>query len=172
MTPQLQDRPRTRTRPAPTLVLGLGNILLRDEGIGVRVVEALQALGLPAGVDAFDGGTAGFELIDILADRDRVIVIDAIDTDDPPGTVVRLTPADLEPTAPQPVSVHEIGFLDALEGARRLGVAPREVVILGVRPSEVHWGLTLSPVLARLVTQLVALVQTELAGMDPPPEST
>ena len=68
----------------PVLVLGIGNILLRDEGVGVRVIEALGSHKLPAGVERADGGTAGADLVDLLADRRKVIVVDAIEGAWPP----------------------------------------------------------------------------------------
>jgi hydrogenase maturation protease len=157
-----------RAAVCPTLVLGLGNILLQDEGVGVRVVEALQGLPLPPGVEVVDGATAGMALLDILADRRRVIVIDAVDGDWEPGTVVRLGPDDLLPQQSQAVSLHELGLLEALIAARRLGVAPQEMVILGVRPYEVACGLSLSREMAALLPRVVKLVLAELGADDAP----
>lgn len=159
-------------RPAPTLVLGLGNILLRDEGIGVRVIEALQSFTLPAGVELFDGATAGMDLLDIIADRERLIVVDAIDADVPPGTVLRLTPEDLVPRTEPCVSVHDMGLFEALLAARRLRREPRDVVVLGVRPHTIACGLELSPTMAALMPQLIQAVWNELetpslAGSEP-----
>jgi hydrogenase maturation protease len=142
-------------------VLGLGNILLRDEGIGVRVIEAMQDAPLPPGVELFDGATAGIDLLNALADRRKVIVVDAIDSSDPPGTVRRLRPEELVGNAAA-VSLHEFGLLETLTVARQLGCAPAEVVILGVRPIEIDAGLELSPAAAALVPQLIALVRAEL----------
>ena len=79
-------------RRCPILVLGIGNILLCDEGVGVRVIEALQTMELPATVEVFDGATAGVDLLDVLADRRKVIVIDAVQADGPCGAVFRFTP--------------------------------------------------------------------------------
>jgi len=78
----------THTR-TPILVLGIGNILLRDEGIGVRVIEALGQQQLPAQVELVDGGTAGADLLDILSDRQVVIIVDAAVFDAPPGTLLK-----------------------------------------------------------------------------------
>ena len=89
-TQQAQGADNKGTHSCPMLVLGVGNILLRDEGIGVRVVEAMQKLDLPPEVELFDGATAGMDLLNVLADRRKVIVIDAIEGDYEPGTVLRL----------------------------------------------------------------------------------
>ncbi len=78
----------------PVLVLGIGNILLRDEGVGVRVIEKLQLMDLPDGVEVVDGGTAGADLLDVIAEREKVIVIDATDVNAEPGGIVRFTAAE------------------------------------------------------------------------------
>lgn len=147
---------------APILVLGLGNILLRDEGVGVRAVEAMQRLDLPRGVELFDGATAGLDLLDVLADRRKVIVIDAIEGEVDPGTVLRLGVDDLVPREGRGVSLHELGFMETLAVARRLGIAPQEVIVLGVKPKDVSWGLDLSPEIDRLVPEIVRHVVGEL----------
>ena len=76
-------------RCSKTLILGVGNVLLCDEGIGVRVIEFLQKQTLPDDIELVDGGTAGADLIDILADRETVIIVDAVRSDKPAGTIVR-----------------------------------------------------------------------------------
>ncbi len=146
---------------APTLVLGLGNLLLRDEGVGVHVVRALRECDLPADVELCDGGTLGMGLLDTLAERARVIVIDAI-AGYPPGTVVRLTAEQLAPAVERRLSAHELGLHETLATARQLGVAPREVVVIGVSPHDLRMGLELSPEVAALVPRVVELVRAEL----------
>ena len=162
MLSQAEPTRRTRTRPCPVLVLGLGNILLRDEGVGVRVIEAMERLELPANVELFDGATAGLDLLGVLAGRRKVIVIDAIDGDCEPGTVLRLGPEDLVFQGGPGVSLHEIGLMETLAAARQLGIAPQEVVILGVKPKDVRHGLALSPEIGGLVPSIVDRVTAEL----------
>ena len=162
MLSETQQHRGVQTQSCPILVLGLGNILLRDEGVGVRVVEAMERVDLSPGVEIIDGATAGFDLIDVLADRRKVIVIDAIDGQCEPGTVIRLTPEDLVPQGNRGVSLHEMGLLEALTAAGQLGVAPDEVVIFGVRPNNVSCGLDLSLEIARLVPAIIELVLAEL----------
>ncbi len=155
---------RTHPNPCPTLVLGLGNILLRDEGVGVRVVEAMEGLELPPDVELFDGGTAGLDLLDVLAHRRKVIVVDAVEGSSAPGTVLRLSPEDLVPQAAPTVSLHEVGFLETLTVARQLGIAPAEVVVLGIKPKEVSCGLDLSPEIARLIPRVIELVLADVGA--------
>ncbi len=163
MLTELSPQPAPAGTPtSPILVLGVGNILLRDEGVGVHVVRALQDVALPAGVELYDGGTAGFALIDVLANRQKVIVIDAVDAGRPAGTVLRLTPRDLGDQPGVKLSLHEVSFAETLRAAEQLGLAPREVVILGVQPQTVAYGLDLSPQIAGLIPQIVELVRAEL----------
>jgi len=162
MLAQTEHSSESQTRSCPTLVLGLGNILLRDEGVGVRVVQAMERMALPREVEVFDGATAGVDLLDVLAERRKVVVIDAIAGDSPPGTVLRLTPADLAPRHERGVSLHDLGLLETLALAEQLNVSPEEVVIIGVKPHSVACGLELSPELARAVPQIIELVLAEL----------
>lgn len=162
MSAQTGQHPETPTQTSPTLVLGLGNILLRDEGVGVRVVQAAEQRTRPPGVELFDGATAGLDLLDVLAHREKVIVIDAIDGACAPGTVLRLRADDLVSDHRESISLHEIGFLETLTIARQLGIAPKEVIIIGVQPHEVSCGLDLSPEMARRVPKIIELIWQEL----------
>lgn len=162
MLSQTQSSRRKCTQPSPLLVLGVGNILLRDEGVGVRVVEAMERMSLPPGVELFDGATAGLDLLDVLAHRRKVVIIDAVDGDCEPGTVLRLDLEDLAPQAGQGVSLHEIGLSEALRASKQLGIAPQEVVVLGVKPKNEDCGLELSPEIARLVPDIIEFVLAEL----------
>lgn len=142
------------------LILGIGNILLRDEGVGVRVIEALQNESLPQDVELADGGTAGADLIDVIADRPRLIVIDAIGGEAPPGTVYRMRGEDLLPN-PQAMSLHELGLYDMLTMARQMGCSPGEVVILGVRPQSVEPGIELTDTVKKVLPKLVSAALEE-----------
>ncbi len=151
--------------PAPTLVLGIGNILMADDGVGARVVEELEKLrdtSLPASVDLIEGGTAGLALVDLIEGRRKVIVIDAIHGGGEPGSLHRLAPGDLEAGGSSAMSLHDFGLPDALEMARRLGSAPAEVVIFGIAAKEICPRLALSPEVARAVPEAVKLVLEEL----------
>jgi hydrogenase maturation protease len=146
------------------LVLGIGNILLRDEGVGVRVIEAMQQMPLPDDVELIDGGTAGADLVDLLADRPKVIVVDAIQGDATPGTILRMTAEDLLPEPGECISLHQLGLVQSLLIARRLGCAPREVVIFGIQPSQIAPGLELTPAVAAAVPTAIRLVLAELSA--------
>lgn len=104
----------TETKQEKTLVLGLGNVLMGDEGIGVYVVRALEAHTLPPGVECLDGGTGGFTLLEPLEQAGRIILIDAANDGHPVGTVTRTTPRftrDYPPT----ITAHDVGMKDLLD---------------------------------------------------------
>jgi len=144
----------------PVLILGIGNILLRDEGIGPRLIEALEKEALPPGVELCDGGTAGGDLIDVLAERQKVIIIDSIDADGPPGTIFKLSQDDLAKPSPG-ISLHELGISETLEMTRQLSCAPRNVVIFGIKPASTEYGTELSAQVLAITPRLITLVLTE-----------
>lgn len=157
-----ESRPRAQRRPV--LVLGVGNVLRSDEGVGVHVVEAMREVLLPGDAEVFDGGTAGLDLLDVISDRRKVIVIDAVQAEHEPGSILRLRPEDLGPDMTDSLSLHEAGFMSALRAAALLSAGPDEVVLFGVRPKEVGWGLKLSDAVAAQVPRIIDLVLAELGG--------
>ena len=153
-----------------TLVLGLGNILLRDEGVGVRVVERLlEKYDFPEGVRVMDGGTLGLDLLPFLEEASRLLVIDAVQARKPPGTLVRLVgdeiPIFLDASK---VSPHQEGLQDLLAVAVLKGYLPDEVVFWGAQITSLGVGLDLSEAVAEQVDVLAEKVLAELAqwGID------
>ena len=144
------------------LVLGIGNILLRDEGVGVRVIEQMQTMHLPDDVELVDGGTAGADLLDVLAERRKVIVIDAVQADCEPGTVLQFTADDLVRPEGVGMSLHELGLGEALTMTRHLGCSPKDVVVFGIKPKDIGCGLELSEEIAASVPKVIELVLAEI----------
>ena len=141
---------------APILVLGIGNILLRDEGVGVHIVRALDGLPLPDGVELFDGGTAGADLLDVISERHKLIVVDALDADVPPGTILKMRPEDLGTDRSGSLSLHEFGIAETLMTARRLNCSPSQVVILAIKPEDTQCGLELSPAMQQWMPRILS----------------
>jgi hydrogenase maturation protease len=108
-----------------TLVMGVGNPLMRDEGVGVRVAEVLMAhFDFPSEVEVIDAGTMGLGIINLFRDIDRLLVVDAVDgTGEPPGTVVRMTPEELAPNQVMH-SLHDVRLADVLSSAELAGHRP------------------------------------------------
>ena len=147
---------------APKLLIGIGNILRGDDGVGVEVVTRLARLSLPVDVEVYEAGTAGAELAAVLEDRELVVVVDAIDAGQPAGAVFRLAPETLQPAARGGLSMHDMHVLHALDETRLLGTAPREVAILAVQVANVALGIGLSPAVDAVVERVVELAAREL----------
>ena len=143
------------------LVLGLGNILLSDEGVGVKVVEELQrGYDFSDSVEIIDGGTMGMELLSYFDERSHILIIDAVKTDNKPGTIVRID----DPPAffSTKISPHQIGLADVLGAAAITDNLPRNLVLFGIEPKEISTGLDLSSEIAQNLSRLVDMVITEL----------
>ena len=153
------------------LVLGLGNILLKDEGVGVHVVERLQTLDLPGNVEVIDGGTAGLNVLSLAADVDRLVIIDALRAGREPGTICKLRFKGKEanelarvfgPDSRAKISLHQLGLIDALAATEKLGCMPGEIVIIGVEPKEINYGLELTEQVKLKVLEIVNTVLEEI----------
>jgi hydrogenase maturation protease len=148
------------------LVLGLGNLLCRDDGLGPAAVAALERSWRPApGCVVEDGGTLGLSLLPAVGDARRVILIDAVRGDGPPGTPVRLTGEQIDPAVRERLSVHQVGVADVVDALRLLGRMPEEVVLLGVVPESVGLGLGLTPPVEAALPGLLERVVAESARL-------
>jgi hydrogenase maturation protease len=147
------------------LVLGLGNVLLGDEGVGVRVIERLRKqYDFSREVQILDGGTLGLDLLPYVQDASRLLVVDAVQANEPPGTLVRLASAEIPIFLDAcKVSAHQEGLQDLLAVASLKGYLPQDVVFWGVQIDSLRVGLALSPVVAERVGPLVGNVVGELA---------
>jgi len=197
-SPQAQS-PRSTQVTAPTwvtgstgspsqvnvLILGLGNPLRRDDGVGPRVIEELKAGGLPEGVTALDGGAGGLDLLQVMDGWDDVVVVDAANVDmdgrlerddavtrsDPvaedsgclaPGEFVRFTPQQARLSeSPRDFSFHHAGLADVLALAGALDRPLPSIVIFGVQPRDVGWGEGLSPDIEAKLPALIDAVLEE-----------
>lgn len=117
-----------------TTILGLGNILLRDEGFGVHFLKELEKnYHFPENVKLVDGGTLGYGLLDTISSCDRLLVIDIIKSDDQPGSIYRFTRTEMELQLPPPTSAHEVEFFDVLCKAEMMEELP-ETIFLCITP--------------------------------------
>lgn len=149
------------------VVLGVGNLILTDEGVGVRVVEALlRDYRMPDGVDVIDGGTSGMELLEDLSHLDLLIVVDAIAAGQPPATLVTLRDDEVPVFFRRNLSPHAIGLSDVLASLEFMEAAPQACVIIGVQPVSMELGTELTPEIAAQVPALVQHVVDELAAHD------
>lgn len=154
------------------LVMGVGNPLMRDEGIGPRVVETLrEAFVFPDNVDIVDAGTMGLTILELLRGVDQLVVVDAVkDTGHEPGTVMLLTPEEMAPTQIMH-SLHDTALVDVLDTAALLDAAPETIAVCVQIDAIEEWVLELSaPVEAAVpVAAAAVLDQLERLGVTPVP---
>jgi hydrogenase maturation protease len=144
------------------LVLGLGNVLCGDDGVGVVAAEELaRRFAIPPGVRVLDGGTLGLSLMSHIGAGDDLLILDAIRAEAPPGTLVRLEGEDVAPAVRHRLSVHQIGVADLLDGLRLVGGLPRRLVLVGLVPATLELGLGLSPAVAAAMPDLLAAAVEE-----------
>jgi hydrogenase maturation protease len=149
-----------------TLVLGVGNPLMRDDGIGPRVIEMLRAgYTFPENVEVVDAGTMSFMILDLLRGVDRLIVIDAVrDTGKPPGTVFRMTPEEIAPNQVAH-SLHDMRLIDVLQAADLVGSMP-QTIAFGVQIEAIEqWVLELSDPVEAAIPIAAGAVLEELRAL-------
>jgi hydrogenase maturation protease len=149
-------------------ILGVGNVLCTDDGIGPAAVERLsREFDAPDGVAILDGGTLGLSLLHIIEESDEVIIVDAIRMDSAPGTLVSLEGDEVLPAVRLRLSVHQVGVADLLDAARLRGRLPGRLILLGIVPESIELGFGLSPSASSAMPSLVDAIvrQTELLGV-------
>ncbi len=144
------------------VILGLGNILMKDEGVGVHVAREVEKRELPDYVEIIDGGTASTDILASMGGVDKLIIIDALKGGEKPGTVYRLYPEDLPVPSESFVSLHQIDVLLGLSLARKTGSTPKETVIIGIEPKEIDWGIGLTPEIDKKIPGIVDNILGEI----------
>lgn len=148
---------------ASILVLGIGNPLLEDEGVGPRAIEELaRRYRFSPAIDLLEGGTAGFSLLPRILEAERLLVLDAIQAGEPPGSLLVLDGSSLPPAYGKKLSPHQIGLGDVLAVAR-LYDGPKEVAVLGVEPESLNLQIGLSPKVAEALEKLIEAAIDQLA---------
>jgi len=146
-----------------TLILGIGNLLMTDDGIGVHAVQRLAAeFSFSPEVEIIDGGTLGLDLLPLLEGLERLLIIDAMETGGPPGTIRRLTGEDIPVAFETRLSPHQMGLKDLLAVSRLMGTAVPDMVLLGVQPECIGLGMELSPAVAAQLDCLIERTLQEL----------
>jgi hydrogenase maturation protease len=146
------------------LVLGLGNAVMGDDAFGGQAVaELLRLFALPAGVRAIDGGTLGLDLLPMLEEVERLLVVDALDMGAAPGSIFRLQGEEVPRAFAHKLSVHQMGLQDLLAVAELCGHLPAELVVWGAQPASIEPGMEISPPVAAALSPVVEQVARELA---------
>ncbi|MDI6889351.1 MAG: HyaD/HybD family hydrogenase maturation endopeptidase [Thermodesulfovibrionales bacterium] len=148
--------------PQKIFILGVGNVLLSDEGVGVHVANELMKMDLPSNVTVVEGGTDGFHLLNVITEADRLIVVDAVKGGGAPGSIYRF---DINEVRNCPAgfktSVHQIGILEVIDLSGLIGKTPQTTVI-GVEPKSLELGMELSPEIKTKIPRIIELIFEEL----------
>lgn len=158
-----QERSEVRGKKARSYekiaILGLGNILLQDEGVGVHAVEALRKdYILPENVQLIDGGTMGLDLLSFIEGMDKILIIDAVNIKKKPGTIVTIEDEEIPAFISTKLSVHQIAFPDVLSALRLLGITPAKMTLIGIQPKNIDTGLTMSEAVNKNFDRLIQIV--------------
>ncbi len=145
------------------LVMGLGNLVMSDDGLGSRVISELEKRFVPTDqVSLLDGGTLGLDLLPRLEGIDKLLIIDALQMGAEPGTVFRIEGEEVPRAFANKLSVHQMGLQDLLAVAELQGNLPAELVVIGAQSALIEMGMELSPAVAAALEKVVAAVQSEL----------
>ena len=148
-----------------TIVIGLGNVLLTDEGLGVRAVEELgRRYLIPESVELLDGGTSAFDLLRPMAGAEHVVIVDALNAAYPPGTLVDLRDEQVPAFFLSKVSPHQVGLSDLLATLRLTDESPERITVIGMVPESLETGVGLTQPVAERLDEMVERVVDELRG--------
>jgi len=151
--------------PMRVVVLGVGNILMSDEGVGVYAVTALaDRYDIPDTVEIIDGGTSGMDCLDRIADADLLLIADCMRKDGKqPGDITRIADDEINAWFKTRISPHQVGLSDVLAACVFQGIAPKKVVLVGVQPQSFETAMELTPAVAAVLPRVVERLVAELA---------
>jgi hydrogenase maturation protease len=142
--------------------LGVGNLLLSDEGVGVHVAQRMMTMDMPPQVQVVEGGTDGFGLVNVIVQADRMILIDAVKGGGQPGSIYRF---EIEDCPPYPdifkTSVHQISILEVINLSSLIGSTP-QTTIIGVEPKSLEMGMRLSPQIEEKIPKVIHMIKEEV----------
>ncbi len=149
----------TKVKP---VILGLGNPLFQDEGLGIHLIHQLMQEEINNRADLIDGGTDALSLLGIVEEAQYLLIIDAINADQPIGTIMYVSGQDIPLLMSEKVSAHQIGFQDVLSIASLRGRLPSHMVLIGVQPQSLDWGTELSPPVAGTLDTVKKMVYEQI----------
>lgn len=149
--------------PKVTLI-GLGNMLMRDEGVGIHVVNYLQKnFTIPPDLHIVDGGTAGLDLLPFIENREYVIFVDAVNFNQEPGYIGILANEQIPALFSVKDSLHHMGLMDVLAAAQLLEKLPNEMWLIGIQPQSIETGLELTPTISAKLPLLIEQIIAQIA---------
>lgn len=163
MPKDLQRTEDLRRPSEKVVVLGVGNLLRQDEGVGVHAVRALWGSPWSERAEFVDGGTEVFEALSQWREIDKLVVIDALRSGREPGSIARVALRDVADRPSPALAVNE-NLLQGLSLLRRLGVRVGQIVVYGIEPAATGWGTDLSDAVSACLPQLAARLESEIGG--------
>jgi hydrogenase maturation protease len=156
--------PNPLDAPAEVTLIGLGNILMRDEGVGVHAVRYIQEhCSIPAGLEIVDGGTTGLDLLPFIEGRRRVLFVDTVNFNQAPGFIGVLKNEAIPALFGAKESLHHMGLMDVLAAARLMDMLPDDIRLVGIQPEAIESGLELSPIIKGRFRPLVDRIVSEIS---------
>ncbi|SHI66414.1 hydrogenase maturation protease [Geosporobacter subterraneus DSM 17957] len=144
-----------------TAVVGIGNILLKDDGVGIHILKHIEEAAWSRDITLVDGGTCIFDLLDVFVKHEKVVIIDSIKGGHAPGTIYRLTPEELGSFVKATTSLHDVQVLDLLQNVNYMGYFPK-VMIIGIEPEEICFDLSLSKTIKGQLPRMIEVLKTEI----------
>ncbi len=144
-----------------TAVIGIGNSLLKDDGVGIHILKHIEKEPWHKKVELIDGGTCIFDLMDAFIKNEKLIILDSVKGGHLPGTIYKLTPNELGRFIKATTSLHDVQVLDLLQNINYMGYFP-EVIIIGIEPEAVCFDLNLSKTVERQLPKMIALLKDEI----------
>ncbi len=148
---------------AKIVILGVGNILLSDEGVGVHVVEKLRGEIESSDIELIDGGTAGLDLLPVIESCDYLLIIDCVKGGEKPGTIYKFGPEEIKVKMDNmKLSLHDFNLVDVLNLGKALGKKLPKITIYGVEPKSLNWSLDMSPEVSQTLERLIKIVKDDV----------
>lgn len=145
-------------------VLGIGNLLQKDEGVGIHIIRQLEnRFVFEPEISLIDGGTMGTDLLPYFEQHDRIIIADAVNFDQPPGFIGSIENDDILRRLNTKLSIHHLGLTDVLSIARLLGIEPREIYLVGIQPEDISMGLELTGTITSGLERMSEAIRMKLS---------
>jgi len=144
-----------------TVIIGIGNILLQDDGVGVHVIKQLENEKLPSTIELVDGGTSTLDTLGFFLDYNKVIVVDCLRAGLEPGTIYKIKPEDIKNYKKENLSIHDVQILDVVKMANMLNKYP-EVVIFGIEPEKIAVDLQMTEIMVSKIPEIILNIKKEL----------
>lgn len=144
-----------------TVIIGIGNILLRDDGVGVHTINCLRNENIPSTIELVDGGTSTLNILSYFLDYSRVIIIDCLRAGYEPGTIYKINPDEIKNYRSENLSLHDVQILDVIKMANMIGKFPK-VTIIGIEPEEINLHTELTETIRNKVPEVIKHIKNEL----------